>query len=199
MKNVIYSGVVEVITVGAPAQKQWLNLDDADAEPPLAIVQTTERRTAQDDSASIRDGSTARSVQGAGSDGVQEAKARAEGVGVIAVLLDELAQRLAPRLAPLLSARWDSGAASQKAGPSLLCVEEAAERLGLSPSTIYKRAESGQLPSVKDGGRLLFKVIDLDEYVAARRSSSERVAALARDARSRSYRPTRAGNSRIKP
>jgi len=61
----------------------------------------------------------------------------------------------------------------------LVGVTEAANRLGLSTSTIYKRAERCELPSVKDGGRLLFKVGDLVAYAEQRRRSPERVRQLA--------------------
>jgi excisionase family DNA binding protein len=64
----------------------------------------------------------------------------------------------------------------------LLGVEEAARHLGLSTSTVYKRAERCELPSVKDGGRVLFRIADLDAYADARRRSPERVQMLARPA-----------------
>ena len=63
-------------------------------------------------------------------------------------------------------------------GNRLVDVEEAARRLGLSTSTVYKRAEACVLPSVKDGGRLLFRVADLRAYTAALRRSPERVERL---------------------
>jgi len=62
----------------------------------------------------------------------------------------------------------------------LMDVDEAAQRLGLSASTIYKLASrSDALASVKIGGRLLFKPSDLDAYAEARRRSPERVRKLA--------------------
>jgi excisionase family DNA binding protein len=65
---------------------------------------------------------------------------------------------------------------------SLLNVDEAAQRLGLKPATVYKRARRGDLPSVALGSRVLFRSADLDAYVEARRRSPERVKALARAA-----------------
>jgi excisionase family DNA binding protein len=62
---------------------------------------------------------------------------------------------------------------------SLLNVEAAAQRLGLKPATVYKRARRGDLPSVGLGSRVLFRASDLDAYVEARRRSPERVRALA--------------------
>ncbi len=67
-------------------------------------------------------------------------------------------------------------------GERLLDVDEAAQRLGLSPSTVYKRAQACKLPSVKDGTRVLFRPADLDAYAAARRRSPEKVRALAKGA-----------------
>lgn len=58
----------------------------------------------------------------------------------------------------------------------LLCVDEAAHRLGVSPHTIYKRANSGKLASVKDGGRLLFRPEDLDAHIASCRRSAKTAA-----------------------
>ena len=60
----------------------------------------------------------------------------------------------------------------------MLSVEEAAQRLGLSVSTVYKKSQTCELPSVKMGTRTLFRVADLDAYAAARRRSPERVREL---------------------
>jgi excisionase family DNA binding protein len=65
----------------------------------------------------------------------------------------------------------------------LVGIKEAARRLGLSTSTAYKRAERCELPSVKDGGRLLFRTADLTAYAEDRRRSPERVNEIAMAAR----------------
>jgi excisionase family DNA binding protein len=67
-------------------------------------------------------------------------------------------------------------------GP-LVGVREAARLLGLSTSTVYKRAESCELPSVKAGSRVLFRPADLSAYAEARRRSPELVSQLATNAR----------------
>ncbi len=60
-------------------------------------------------------------------------------------------------------------------------VDEAARRLGLSTSTVYKLAERiDELPSVKVGTKVLFKVADLLAYAEKRRRSPERVDRLAK-------------------
>jgi excisionase family DNA binding protein len=64
-------------------------------------------------------------------------------------------------------------------GERLVGVREAARRLSISVSTIYKRAECCELPSVKDGSRLLFRVSDLVAYAKERRRSPKRVFRLA--------------------
>jgi excisionase family DNA binding protein len=61
----------------------------------------------------------------------------------------------------------------------LIGVEAAARHLGLAAGTVYKLARKCELPSVKMGTRLLFKLADLDAYAAARRRSPERVTAIA--------------------
>ncbi len=61
----------------------------------------------------------------------------------------------------------------------LVGVIKAANRLGLSTSTTYKLAERLELPSVKVGSRVLFKVADLVAYAEERRRSPERVRQLA--------------------
>jgi excisionase family DNA binding protein len=71
-----------------------------------------------------------------------------------------------------------------QAGPAgaLLRVPEAAQRLGLAKSTVYKLAERCELPSVLLGRRRLFRPADLDAYAEERRSSPERVRELAEQA-----------------
>lgn len=66
---------------------------------------------------------------------------------------------------------------------ALLGVPEVAQRLGLAKSTVYKRAQACELPSVKVGTRVLFRPADLDAYAEARRRSPERVRELAEEAK----------------
>src|SRR6266851_6376821 len=65
----------------------------------------------------------------------------------------------------------------------LVDVNEAARRLGLRPSTVYKRAESVELASVKLGRRLLFRPADLADYADARRRTPMRVREIVAAAR----------------
>ena len=65
-------------------------------------------------------------------------------------------------------------------GEVLVGVDEAAKRLGLATSTIYKMAARVELASVKLGGRLLFKVADLAAHAEKHRRTPEIVARLAR-------------------
>ena len=70
--------------------------------------------------------------------------------------------------------------APAQAEPALVSIEEASRLLGLSTSTVYKLAARCELPSVKLGGRLLFKPSDLATHAEARRRSPERVRELAK-------------------
>jgi len=65
-------------------------------------------------------------------------------------------------------------------GEQLVGVAAAAERLGISTSTVYKMAARVELPSVKLGGRLLFKLADLAAHAEKRRRTPAIVARLAR-------------------
>jgi excisionase family DNA binding protein len=93
-------------------------------------------------------------------------------------LREELARLLPPLLAEL-------GRPVQAATAALLRVPEAAQRLGLATSTVYKLAERCELPSVLLGRRRLFRPADLDTYAAERRSSPGRVRDLAEEAKGR--------------
>lgn len=61
----------------------------------------------------------------------------------------------------------------------LVGVPEAALRLGLSRSTVYKLSERFEIPNVKIGTSLRFRVADLDAYKDARRRSRAVVTRLA--------------------
>ena len=95
----------------------------------------------------------------------------------IGALLDEVADRLAERLAPRLAAGRPALEGQEK---RLLDVEEAAKRLGLSPSTLYKKTKAQTIPHIKLGSRVLFDPSDLDALVALKRRTPEQVAAIAR-------------------
>jgi excisionase family DNA binding protein len=70
--------------------------------------------------------------------------------------------------------------ATSPADPALVDIDEASRLLGLSTSTVYKLAARCEIPSVKLGGRLLFKPADLASHAESRRRSPERVRALAK-------------------
>ncbi len=50
-------------------------------------------------------------------------------------------------------------------GRRLLCVEEAAQYLGLEVDTVYKKARLRELPSVKLGRSLRFDVMALSRFI----------------------------------
>jgi excisionase family DNA binding protein len=85
------------------------------------------------------------------------------------VLRIELPAALAAAASPAIAAVDDG---------RLLDVEAAAARLKIAVSTLYKLAASMEVPHVKLGSRTLFRVGDLDAYVARHLRSPERVAGM---------------------
>lgn len=106
-------------------------------------------------------------------------------LGAFAPLVEAVAQRTADLVAERLAER--SGPAPREP-EQLLDIAEAARRLAVSRGAVYKLAESGSLASVKLGGRLRFRVADLEAYVERHLRSDERVEALARAVRARERR-----------
>ena len=51
----------------------------------------------------------------------------------------------------------------------LLTARELAELLGFAPGTIVDWAEAGKLPAYKIGGRLRFKLSEIEAYVQSKR------------------------------
>ncbi len=107
--------------------------------------------------------------------------------GVLEHLLDELADRIAERLAERV-ARPSSRSEADAPAPHLLTVREAAQVLRVSVSTVYKRVETKRLPHVRDGARILFRLVDLNSYVESNAAkvpslTRERIAELANAAR----------------
>jgi excisionase family DNA binding protein len=98
----------------------------------------------------------------------------------MSALADEMKAALREVLREELLALREELRRPSQDGDRLVDVAEAARRLGLATSTVYKRAEACLLPSVKDGGRLLFRIADLAQYAEERRRSPERVKELAR-------------------
>ena len=47
----------------------------------------------------------------------------------------------------------------------LLSIEEAAHYLGLAKNTLYKMVSQKRIPFTKLGGRLLFPIAQLDEWI----------------------------------
>ncbi len=92
------------------------------------------------------------------------------------LLVERIADRVAEKLAPMLE-----GVASG-AGPQLLNIEEAARRLCISTSTLYKRVSNGDIKHVKDGSCVAFRASHLDEYIEERTHASRRARELARSA-----------------
>jgi len=54
--------------------------------------------------------------------------------------------------------------------PRLLRLQEASDTLGISPKTLRRRIDEGQLPVIRDGRILRVHPRDLERYIWARRS-----------------------------
>ena len=97
------------------------------------------------------------------------------------IVRDEVRQVIREELADLEKRNVDL----RRRDESLLNVKEAARHLGTGPSTLYKKAASVEIASVKIGSRIMFRVADLDAYVTSRRRSPELVDSLANRMRNR--------------
>jgi excisionase family DNA binding protein len=94
----------------------------------------------------------------------------------LALLVDEVVDRLTERLRPLLA----PVPAEQSAPWRLLTTEEAAARFGRSERWVRDRVKRGELAYVRlDGGALAFDEDDLRAFAQARRVSAEGGLALA--------------------
>lgn len=49
--------------------------------------------------------------------------------------------------------------------PDLICIDEAADLVGLSKQTLYTRTSQGTIPHHKRGKRLYFSRIELDKWI----------------------------------
>ena len=91
-----------------------------------------------------------------------------------------LVEQVSERTAQKVVERIGQG---EEPGDEALTVVEAADFLRLGQSTVYKMAADGRLPSVKLGGRLVFRRADLSDYLEAHRRGDEVVGSLAKAAR----------------
>ncbi len=84
-------------------------------------------------------------------------------------LVEAAADLTVKKLAPLLQR------SAETQMERLLDAKEAAALLNIAPGTLLHRAQKGEIPRVKDGGRVLFRPADLRAYVEARTQSQERL------------------------
>ncbi len=54
--------------------------------------------------------------------------------------------------------------------PRLLTLQEASNTLGISPKTLQRRINAGQLPVIREGRIVRVHPRDLERYISARRS-----------------------------
>jgi excisionase family DNA binding protein len=92
-------------------------------------------------------------------------------------LLEEFAERVAEKLArKIASARGDAGPGSG-ALEANLDVKQAAQVLGISPRSLYPLAGKGDVPSIKVGGRRLFRPTELKAYLEKQAAAAKETAA----------------------
>lgn len=63
---------------------------------------------------------------------------------------------------------------AETSGPRLVSVKEAAARLGISVSGVYRLIDSGELCRIKVRGRTLFEPSELERYIAFQRAAGAR-------------------------
>ena len=107
---------------------------------------------------------------------MEPSSGEATAVRADALLVERVAQRVVEKLAPVLEAMAGVSA------PQLLDIEEAARRLCISTSTLYKRVSKGDIKHVKDGSSVAFRASHLDEYIEERTHAPRRARELARSA-----------------
>jgi len=61
--------------------------------------------------------------------------------------------------------------------PETVGLEEAAQYLGMAPSTLRKRAAAGKVPGSKPGRRWMFKRAEIAQYFEAKRPQCHSIAA----------------------
>lgn len=99
--------------------------------------------------------------------GVKEASRPAEFrdlVNRLQLVVSEIAEHLVEAERKALRQSVDQMAAAAQQKP-LLTLDEVADRLGVSLSTVKNRVRSGELTSVKVGGLRRVRPVDLKEYV----------------------------------
>jgi excisionase family DNA binding protein len=84
-------------------------------------------------------------------------------------ITDEVIEAIAERAAELVLERLDGAGAGK---PELLDVDEAAEFLRCKRQRVYELRSAGKLNGYRDGGRLLFRRVELEVYVGIRNALS---------------------------
>jgi excisionase family DNA binding protein len=104
-------------------------------------------------------------------------------------LIEDLAHRLAERVVEKLELVLEKMSLNpQEDDGALLDVQEAAAKLSLAPSTVYRLSREGKIPSLKIGSTLRFRTSDLSDFLCSRARGSQRVQDLARSARAHEAR-----------
>ena len=81
----------------------------------------------------------------------------------------EALEILATSVSELVERSSDEQPVEAQEGPKLLTVRQAAERLGMSVSHVYRAADEGRLTKVKIGSSVRIAEADLERYIEERR------------------------------
>jgi len=79
--------------------------------------------------------------------------------------LEEFTERVAEKLATKIARTGADASFGSGRLEANLDVKQAARMLGISPRTLYPLAEKGEVPSIKVGGRRLFRPAELKAYL----------------------------------
>jgi len=64
----------------------------------------------------------------------------------------------------------------------LMSIQEVASYLKVSPQTIYRRAQAGEIPAIKVGNRWRFRLTDIEGWLTDQRPTAKRVLVIDDDA-----------------
>ncbi len=102
------------------------------------------------------------------------------GFGTVAMLLERVLGELQGLRSDLAAGRAPASPPSPAESEGLLSVRTAAAHCGVSPTTIYRASERGELRCLRAGARVRFARADLDAWLRGERPEPGRLLAIKR-------------------